>query len=203
MTIIHKLNKFWLLALLILAWLLPGLIGRDPWKADEPYTVGLVWHIVETGDWVVPTLGGEPFMEKPPVYFITAACFTKCFSWLLAPHEAARLASAFFLGITLLCVGLASRRWYGDGKGQIAALLLMGCVGLIHTAHFLITDNALLAGFAVALYGLSLCGTRPWLGGIWLGTGTGLAFMAKGILGPAFLAACGSENKSVEGQYSK
>ena len=33
-----------------------------------------------SGDWIVPTLAGEPFMEKPPLYYWVAAGF----SWLLS-----------------------------------------------------------------------------------------------------------------------
>ena len=58
-------------------WIFPGLIGRDPWKPDEAYSFGLVYHILQTGDWVVPTLAGEPFMEKPPIFFLTAAFFAR------------------------------------------------------------------------------------------------------------------------------
>jgi len=76
--------------LLCLAWMLPGLVGHDPWKPDEAYSFGLVYHILQTGDWIVPTLAGEPFMEKPPLFYITAALFAKGFGWLLPLHDAAR-----------------------------------------------------------------------------------------------------------------
>lgn len=65
----------WLLILLTVAWILPGLIGHDPWKPDEAYSFGIVYHILQTGNWIVPTLAGEPFMEKPPLFYITAALF--------------------------------------------------------------------------------------------------------------------------------
>ena len=58
---------------LVLAYLLPGLIGHDPWKQDETYIFGIIQHLLETGDWVVPTLAGEPFMEKPPLFYWLAA----------------------------------------------------------------------------------------------------------------------------------
>src|SRR6266478_1394714 len=97
-----------LFSLLFLAWMLPGLLGRDPWKADEAYSFGLVLNMVQTGDYVVPTLGSDPFMEKPPVFFITSAFFTKVFSPPLAMHEAARLSCVFYILLTLAAVGLAS-----------------------------------------------------------------------------------------------
>src|SRR5258705_457146 len=50
------------------AWVLFGLAGHDPWKPDEAYTFGLLWHILERGEWLVPTLGGEPCVAQscPP-----------------------------------------------------------------------------------------------------------------------------------------
>ena len=60
-------------ALVCAAWIVPGLIGHDPWKPDEAYSFGLVLSLMEGRDWVVPLLAQEPFMEKPPIYYLTAA----------------------------------------------------------------------------------------------------------------------------------
>jgi 4-amino-4-deoxy-L-arabinose transferase-like glycosyltransferase len=54
----------------------------------------------------------------------------------------------------------------------------------------MITDTALLAGFAIGLYGLCLAARRPLPAGIALGTGAGLGFMAKGLLAPGLLGLC-------------
>src|SRR5438132_1415126 len=154
-------------AIAVLAgWVLFGLAGHDPWKPDEAYTFGLVYHILQTGDWVVPTLGGEPFMEKPPLFFVTAALFAKAFGGLLPPHDAARLASGFYAALTLWFT------WLAAGRRIAAPLLLAGCLGYVVHAHQLITDNALMAGIALALYGL----TRA--NGLLLGTGAGIAFLS-------------------------
>ncbi len=53
-----------LVILLALAYLLPGLVGHDPWKQDETYIFGIVHHAVQTGEWVIPMMAGEPFMEN-------------------------------------------------------------------------------------------------------------------------------------------
>ncbi len=103
------------LCALVVAWLIPGLVGHDPWKPDEAYTFGLIFHIRETGDWLVPTLAGEPFVEKPPLYFWTAALLSYPFGWLMPLHDAARLATAFYVALTLLFTALTARRLYGDG----------------------------------------------------------------------------------------
>jgi len=177
------LTVFLLLALFT-AWMAPGLIGRDPWKADEAYSFGLVLNMMETGDLVVPTLGSDPFMEKPPIFYITSTCFAKAFSPPLALHEAARASCVFYALLTLLFVALSSRKVNGPGTGWVAALLTMGTLGLVHTAHMLQTDVSLLSGCALALYGLLVGGSRPWTGGLLCGTGAGLAFLSKGLLGP-------------------
>ena len=176
-----------LLAMISLAWILPGLVGHEPWKPDEAYSFGLIYHIIQSGDWIVPTLGGEPFMEKPPLYYITAALFAKIFSFALPLHDAARLASGFFMAITLLLTGLTGRELWGKGYGRIAMLTLIGCLGLLLRGHEMITDTALLAGFAMAIYGLALSRRRFVLAGFWLGTGTGIGFMAKGLIAPGII----------------
>ena len=71
----------WVLAA---AWILPGLIGHDPWKPDEAYTFGLVYSVLTGGDWIVPMLAHEPFMEKPPLFFLSAAGLASIFSPPLA-----------------------------------------------------------------------------------------------------------------------
>ncbi len=166
---------------LLCAWALFGLIGHDPWKPDEAYTFGLVYHIVERGEWIVPTLGGEPFVEKPPLFFITAAIFAHVFGGWLPLHDAARLASGFYVALTLAFTGLAARRLYGIGAALPAGLILAGCLGYLAHAHQLLTDNALLAGIAIGIYGLAA--VNGWA----LGIGAGIAFLSKGLLGPGML----------------
>jgi 4-amino-4-deoxy-L-arabinose transferase-like glycosyltransferase len=170
--------------LLCLAWMIPGLIGHDPWKPDEAYSFGLVYHILKSGDWVVPTLAGEPFMEKPPLFYITAALFARAFGWILPLHDAARLAAGFYMALTFGAIGLTARELHGRGHGWVGVLLLLGSVGLVERAHQLLTDISQLTGFAFALYGLALSLRRPVGGGVSLGVGVGLAFMSKGLLGP-------------------
>jgi 4-amino-4-deoxy-L-arabinose transferase-like glycosyltransferase len=145
-----------------------------------------VYHILQTGDWVVPTLAQEPFMEKPPLFYITAALFGKLFGGILPLHDAARLATGFYMALTFLFVGLAGRELHSR-RGWLAVLLLLGSVGLVERAHALITDISQLTGFALAFYALCLSLRRSLLGGLLLGTGAGMAFLSKGLLGPGCL----------------
>ena len=184
-------GKAWLLALLCLTWLATGLIGHDPWKPDEAYTFGLVYHILQSGDWLVPTLAGEPFMDKPPFFYMTAAVFAKLFSPLLPLHDGARLASGFYVGLTLIFTGLSGRELFGKDRGWAAVIILIGCLGMLVNAHLLSTDLGLLAGSAMMLYGYALTPRRPVLAGLLLGTGLGLGFMTKGFIAPVLFLLIG------------
>ncbi len=89
--------KAWPLFLLCVVWVFTGLVGHDPWKPDEAYSFGLIYHYIQSGDWLIPTLAGEAYLDKPPLYYWTAAIFAKLFSPLLPLHDGARLASGFTL----------------------------------------------------------------------------------------------------------
>ncbi len=168
-------------------WLLPGLVGHEPWKPDEAYTFGLIRHIAQTGDWVVPTLAGEPFMEKPPLYFVAASFFLRLFSPLLGEPDAARLTTGFFILIACYAIALSARELLGKGAGRWAVLILFACVGFPIRAHQMITDTALLAGGAIGIYGFVLGIRRHVAGGIVLGVGAAVMFLSKGLLGPGIL----------------
>ena len=177
-----RANSLLFTCALCLLWILLGLIGHDPWKPDEASSFGLVYHILQTGDWIVPTIAHEPFLEKPPVYYLTAALFAKIFGGVLPLHDAARLVSGFYMALTFLLVGLTSRELHGEGKGWLGVLALLGSFGLLLPAHYVVADVAELTGFALALYGIAVCTRRPVLGGLALGSGIGLAFLCKGML---------------------
>ena len=65
------------LAILMVLYVVPGLVGHDPWKQDETYVFGIIYSMLQSGDWTVPMVAGEPFMEKPPLYYWVALLFAK------------------------------------------------------------------------------------------------------------------------------
>ncbi len=173
--------------LLGIAYVVPGLIGHDPWKPNEAYSFGIIYHIWGGGDWVVPVLAGEPFMEKPPLFHISAAAMATLFSSWLPLHDAARLTSGIYVAATLVFVGLFARATWGAGHGLVAVTVFLGCLGLLVDSHLMYTDVALLTGFALSFYGLALSRTRPAWAGLALGTGVGIGFMSKGLIAPGMM----------------
>src|SRR5688572_16441342 len=93
--------KTTLFVVVCLAWLLPGLVGHDPWKADEAVVFGIVHEILRTGQWLVFTIAGEPHFGKAPLFIWTAAALAKALGGLLPLHDAARLAAGLYMAATL------------------------------------------------------------------------------------------------------
>jgi 4-amino-4-deoxy-L-arabinose transferase-like glycosyltransferase len=177
----------WFITLSV-AWVFLGLVGHDPWKPDEAHTFGVILDFLERGDWVAPMLAGEPFVEKPPLFIIVAGSMAHLLGGVLPLHDAARLATGLFVSLALLFLGLTGREIYGRRYGVMAVLVMIGCIGPIARLHQLVVDVALVAGVAIGIYGLALSRRSVWGGGLALGVGAGCAFLAKGLLGPGWLA---------------
>jgi 4-amino-4-deoxy-L-arabinose transferase-like glycosyltransferase len=168
-------------------WLLIGLIGHDPWKSDEAYTVGVVYRMLETGDWVVPRIGDTPFLKTPPLVHYGGAISGILFSPFVPLHDAARLSVGFWMSLLLLFTALTARELWSGNRTWIAPLMLIGCAGLLVRGHQLISEVVLLAALAIGIYGLALAPRRSQVGGVWLGAGLGIAFLASGLLDPLML----------------
>jgi 4-amino-4-deoxy-L-arabinose transferase-like glycosyltransferase len=175
------------LLLLFIIWMLPGLIGRDPWKADEPYSFSITTNIMRTGDAVVPMIAGVPFLEKPPLYYVTAAVSGWLFSPILAQHDAVRVVNLLWMFLTLLFLGLTTRETSGIDAAWTAPILLVGCTLLQMPAHKLVTDVAMLTGFTVAYYGIAISRRLPGWGGLWTGAGICIGFLTKGLFAPGVI----------------
>ncbi|MGB6055280.1 MAG: glycosyltransferase family 39 protein [Burkholderiaceae bacterium] len=181
-----SLPKFFVVVLTTL-YIIPGLIGHDPWKQDETYVFGIIYSMIKSGDWIVPMVAGEPFMEKPPLFYWMALLLAKLLSPPLALHDAARLASGVFTLITVVCIERCARLWWGARVAPLAAIALMSSAGMLFHSHIMETDIALLAGFAVAVLGLSGAREGPWKYGLLFGCGVGMGFLSKGVLAPAVM----------------
>lgn len=184
--------------LISISYLLPGMIGHDPWKQDEAYTFGMINHILKTGEWLVPTNAGNPFMEKPPLYIWLAAISTKIFSPWMALHDAARLINIFLVSITFIFAALTAKRFFKcqtlfDAPVLAVISLMASTFIVIKHVHDLFTDVALLMGTTIALMGIinivkaleqNKIRTPNLLDIAFLGLGVGIAFMSKGVFIP-------------------
>ncbi|KVQ75872.1 glycosyl transferase [Burkholderia multivorans] len=204
--------RAWLLAAIVFcAYALPGVLGHDPWKQDETYTFGIIQHMLETGDLVVPTNAGQPFMEKPPLYAWVATSLAWLLQRVMPLHDAARLASALFVALAFAFVARAAR--LAHRADSVFDLRVIGTVALcastlvvIKHVHDMMTDVALLAGTAMGFcgllelviahtadarrvrHGLPARRANRWAAPLF-GAGVGIALMAKGLFVPLVFAA--------------
>ncbi|HUL56607.1 MAG TPA: glycosyltransferase family 39 protein [Usitatibacter sp.] len=171
------------------AWLVPGLVGHDPWKYDEAIVFGSVTEMLRSGDWGTFRIAGEAYVEKAPLFLWVAAAFARVLGGVIPAYDAARLASGFFMACTLAALSAASIELIGLRTLRLAVLLFIGCLGLLLRAHEMMPDLAGLMGVSIGLYGLILAGRRPRLGGLAAGVGVGIAFLGNGFLHAGVLLA--------------
>jgi 4-amino-4-deoxy-L-arabinose transferase-like glycosyltransferase len=175
-----------LFALLIAAYLLPGLVGHDLWKAEDAIGIGIVHQMLEHGQWLVPHLAGEPYWEDGPLHYWIAALTAKLLAWALPLHDGARLANGLIMTAVFALVHLTGRELYGRLEGTSAVLVLLGCLGLLVHAHETLGEISMLAGQALAWYGIAMLRGSPYRGGWLLGAGLAVAALSKGL--PAVIA---------------
>src|SRR5690606_41308783 len=83
------------------AVLAAGLGLRDPWPADEPRFALIAKDMVESGEWLIPRVGGVLYPDKPPLFFwLVAVCYA-----LTGSIAVAVLLPSFFPGRGVLGLG--------------------------------------------------------------------------------------------------
>ena len=167
------------------AWLLPGLIGHDPWKPDEAMAMGIVYSMLNDSGWhawLVPQIAGAANSDYPPLYYWVAAMIAKLCSGLLAPHDGARLATGLFMTVTLVYLYKAANKLFDERAGRIAVALMIGSLGLLLRAHEMNPEIAGLAGMSVAIYGLTRIRFEARKGGVTAGLGSVIIALSVGLV---------------------
>ncbi len=171
-----------------LAWLFLGLLQRQPWKADEAYSFGVVYSMIDGGHWLIPTLAGEAFVEKPPLMFWLAALCAKALGSLLSPHEAARIAVVLAVLFSFAVLALAGHRAGLGRRGMIATVLLLAAApSVLFFSRYLTADVGLFPGAALASLGLVALFRGDRDAGVLLGLGAAVGLLSKGLLLPGAL----------------
>lgn len=153
-----------------------GLIG-----ADEPRYAQVAREMLERHDWVTPTLGGVPWLEKPPLYYWQAIIAFRIFG---VSDWAARLPSVFDASVLVLSVYWFLRR-FRPGFALDGGLMLVSCAGMVGFARAASTDMPLAAAFSIAMlawFAWFERGSRGWLAGAYVFLA--LATLAKGPVAP-------------------
>jgi 4-amino-4-deoxy-L-arabinose transferase-like glycosyltransferase len=171
------------LALIALAFALPGLAGHDLWKTHDAIALGIVHDMATSGTPLVPRVAGTLWLFDPPLYHWLAAGFGAVLGRVMEFHSAARLASGVLVLGAFWLIYLAGRDWAAPAEdrrvhGSAAMLVLLGCIGLIVHAHEALPELASLAALAGALAALPHAARRPLAAGTLFGAGLGLAALS-------------------------
>jgi 4-amino-4-deoxy-L-arabinose transferase-like glycosyltransferase len=164
---------------------------------DEPRYGWIARAMAETGDWVTPRLYGQPWFEKPILYYWGAAASFQLFGVSAA---AARLPSALSALLATLALAWLALRWYGGETARWLLLLLPTSVGMMGFSHGASPDMPFSALLCVAMICAAVVlgldqpagpGGAPktsWLALFLFGLFLGAAVLAKG---PAALLLSG------------
>lgn len=171
------------LLLFCAAYVLPGLLGRDPWKNEDIAAFGHMWSLaLGQAPWWQPDVGGvAPQSGGILPYWLGGAAIALLSPWI-DPAVAARLPFALLLtsvlGLTwyatyelartdaaqplpLAFGGEAKPQDYARAVADGALLGLVASLGLLQLGHETTPELLQLTGAALLLFGLSAVGHRP------------------------------------------
>ena len=163
--------------LLVLA---AGIGLRDPWPADEPRFALIARDMVESGNWLLPHIGGVLYPDKPPLFFwLVAALYVLTGSVRVAILMPGILAG---LGVLLLVTDLGRRLW-GPKTGILCGATLLAILQFPLQMKMGQIDGLLCFWTTLGLYGFArhlLLGPdwRWWAIG---GVAAGLGVITKGV----------------------
>jgi 4-amino-4-deoxy-L-arabinose transferase-like glycosyltransferase len=163
-----------------------GLASHSLWTPDEPRDAAIGLDMLRTGDFTVPRLNGEPFLEKPPLYWWVQAGAYRVFG---ASDATARLPSAAFGFATLLVAYALGARLAGPRGGLFALGVLATTVEFSEVMHRAIVDPAVVFFVALGHLGFVLAHVprspaERRLGLLLVALAIPLSFLAKGLIGP-------------------
>ena len=171
-------------SLLVLA-ILAGML-LFPWlqfrlfEPDEGRYAQIPFEMLSRGAWIVPTLQGEPYLDKPPLFYWAVMLSYMVFG----VHDwAARIVPALAMLGSVLVTYALGRRFVGQRAAFWGALALLLAPGFIGTGRLLVLDGLLtlwvtLSIFAVYLAVQASCLHYGW----WLlaAGACGLGVLTKG-----------------------
>jgi 4-amino-4-deoxy-L-arabinose transferase-like glycosyltransferase len=156
-------------------------------EPDEGRYAQIPKEMLAAGSWVVPTLQGEPYLDKPPLFYWLVTLSYHLFG---VTESAARLVPAVCVHLTILAVYLIGRRSVGERGAFWAALLLSVSPGYLGVARLLLLDGLLTLCVTLSvLCGFEAVRTGRLKWGWWLAAAvaSGLGFLTKGPISEVLL----------------
>ena len=160
--------------------LLGGLAALGLVGPDEPRYMAIARVMSRSGDWVTPRLYGQPWFEKPVLYYWAAGIMFRLFG---VGEFAARLPAALAALLATTVMAWAALRSYGLDAAWLALVMLPTTVVTIGLARAATPDmlfSALLAAAAVSAAEMLEKKQSGQLARLAFGVSLGAATLAKG-----------------------
>ncbi len=179
-----RYQYFFLLLLIVLPAVFLGNGKHELLLPDEPREAEIGREMWVSGDFIVPTINGKIFLEKPPLFYWTVAAV-----FGIAGKSSAflsRLSPALFgLGILLFTYAVAAKM-FGRKIGFASALITFTSKELINKIHKCMIDPSLAFFVIGAIYFFvsgCLYGKKKLLNFSLMYVMMSLAFLSKGFIG--------------------
>jgi 4-amino-4-deoxy-L-arabinose transferase-like glycosyltransferase len=118
-------------------------------EPDEGRYAQIPREMLERGDWVVPHLQGQPYLDKPPLLYWLVMLSYSVFGVSEAP---ARLIPALAVHGTILLTYLLGRRILGERSAFWGSLFLAVSPGFVGMGRILLLDGLLTFWITLALF---------------------------------------------------
>jgi 4-amino-4-deoxy-L-arabinose transferase-like glycosyltransferase len=168
------------LLLLVSALLLYPCLDFRLFEPDEGRYAQIPREMLTRGDWLVPTLLDEPYLDKPPLCYWLVLLSYRMFG---VAAWSARLVPALAVQATILVTYFLSRRLLGERAAFWGSLLLALSPGLASMGRMLVLDGLLTLWVTLALLsGLRAIAGRRLSRGWWatMSVALGLGVLTKG-----------------------
>jgi len=184
-------SQFFLILLVIYACFFNGLTAFGLVGPDEPRYASIARDMAAGDDWVTPRLHGDPWLEKPILYYWVAAIGYRMFG---DGELAARLPSTLGALTTLFALSWVGWRFYGLTTAVLFALIFPSSIAVLTFARAATPDMLFTATLALSLAAaMPLILIHPLRAAtfyqIGFGTALGLAVLAKGPAGVVLAGA--------------
>ncbi len=171
-------------------YVLPVLAGRPLVETPSARVAVVAREMLQSGEWVLPTLGGEVRLNKPPWSYWQAAVAAKLLKGDGPLDEtvmarAVLLPSALAAALTVVVLAIMAGMAWGRGAGTIAGCCCGVSWMVIQYSQMGYLDCTLMAACAVGLCGAGWLATAPRpgvLSALVFGVGLGLGLLVKGPL---------------------
>ena len=191
----HNLRRVFAVVALVLV-LAPLVASAPLFDPDEGLHAAIAQEMVRRGDYVTPRFLGEPFLDKPILFFWAEAASLRLFG----DNETAVRVPPLLFGLAgMLAVALLGRALFGDAAGLIAGIVYGTMLLPFGVSQVAVHDVGVVPFMCVAawcLARLALADTSPSpprvIGfGALAGLCLGLAILTKGLVGLVFAGIFG------------